>query len=85
MREFKVGDRITPTQGFPRLATVTEITARGFKFKYDEVWSIHPRLGITSTGGEEYLDVHPEFPRWKLADDDNSKESDAPFLFCVSG
>lgn len=34
---------------------------------------------------QEYIDVHPEFPRWVLIDDDNSKESDAPFLFCVSG
>ena len=85
MGKFKVGDRIKPTQGFAPNATVTELTERGFKYEYDEVYHAHPRLGLSFSGGEEYIDVHPEFPRWVLIDDDNSKESDAPFLFCVSG
>lgn len=82
---FKVGDRIRPTQSFAPDATVTEITERGFKYVYDEVWHVHPRLGISFSGGEEYLDVHPEIIRWTLINDDNSKKPTTPFLFCVSG
>lgn len=84
-RKFKVGDRIRPTQGFAPNATVTEITERGFKYEYDHVWHMHPRLGLSSTGGEDYSDVYPEFPRWELIDDDDSEKPPLPFLFCVSG
>lgn len=63
---FKIGDRIRSSQASEPPATVTELTERGFKYVYDYVWNMHPRLGLRHTGGECYTDVYPEFPRWCL-------------------
>ena len=63
---FKIGDKIRSRSVFEPRATVTEVTERGFKYEYDEVWCMHPRLGLSSKGGECYTDVYPEFPSWIL-------------------
>lgn len=49
---FQVGDRIKETHKWYALATITEITERGFKYKFDEVQNIIPRLGIIWQEGE---------------------------------
>lgn len=82
---FKVGDRIKPTQGFAPNATVTAVSEHSYTYEYDEPYWMHPRLGIKELGGEDFFEMYPEFPRWELADDDNSKKTEPPFLFCVSG
>ncbi len=38
------------------LATVTEITERGFVYKWDKIQSFIPRMGLSFVGGEVYLD-----------------------------
>jgi hypothetical protein len=50
---FKVGDRVRSKHSSWPEATVTEITERGFKYRYDKLVVISPRLGST-TGGEAY-------------------------------
>ncbi len=66
---FKVGDRIKSI--FSPIGTVTELTERGFKYEYDEPWHVHPRLGITYTGGECY---ETGFHLYRLENDEDSKK-----------
>ncbi len=65
---FKVGDRIQefssaqffiknkplPVKAFALgpPATVTEITKKGFKYKYDRLYVMHARLNLVVEGGE---------------------------------
>ena len=51
---FKIGDRIREINSFAPIAVVTEYTEQGFKYEYEEVWHMHPRLGLSYTGGEVY-------------------------------
>lgn len=59
---FKVGDRVLDTLQ-PRPATVTELTAKGFKYKLDEKHYIgSPYFGYTEEG-----EVFEEgFKYWQL-------------------
>jgi hypothetical protein len=63
---FKVGERILPTSAlykyYPR-AIVTEITTRGFKYRYDEKIQLGPRFGWYQEG-ESFTD-----DGWDLAAD----------------
>lgn len=54
--KFKVGDRLRNIHAdYMPPATVTELTACGFKYELDSPWVIGSSLG-TSTGGESYED-----------------------------
>lgn len=53
---FKIGDRIFEIQD-GTLATVTEITERGFKYEYDEMKHVIPILNLSYSGGECYCDL----------------------------
>jgi hypothetical protein len=78
---FKVGDRIIALMTLPdgqsvpqglEIATVTEITARGFKYDYGKPRPWIPRWGISFTGhGEHYLDAYEGQPLlWRRATDE---------------
>ncbi len=64
---FKVGDRIRNVYS-TELATVTEITEKGFKYKMDHPVCIHPFLGsyqegeCYSNGYDFYELLSPETP-----------------------
>lgn len=78
---FKVGDRIRQVmildgdrvpQGF-EIATVTEITRRGFKWDFGKPKPFIPRWGMSFTGhGETYLDVHADI-LWDLATEEDER------------
>lgn len=56
---IKVGQKIIEKDYEGRLfcrAIITEITIRGFKYKYDEPKVVVPRLGMIFEGGECFLD-----------------------------
>lgn len=58
MKALEVGDRIRHADGMygGTKATVTELTARGFKWVLDEPWS-HGHRHHTTIGGEDYTDL----------------------------
>ncbi len=43
------------------LATVTQITERGFVYEWDNIQSFIPRMGLSFIGGEVYLDECPKY------------------------
>jgi hypothetical protein len=49
---FKVGDRVVWAHGHGdgNVLTVTELTARGFKYKLDRPVCIHPLIGSYDSG-----------------------------------
>jgi hypothetical protein len=62
--KFKVGDRVLPLNSLYRhypVATVTEITERGFKYRHDAPINLGARIGWYQEG--EALDVD----HWELA------------------
>lgn len=67
MAEIKVGMRLRHlpyiTSSEPEI-TVTEITERGFKYKFDTPWHLGARIG-TATEGEHY--GHGAFSLYELA------------------
>ena len=71
--DFKVGDKIKETCRWNQLATITEITEKGFKYEYDEAQPFIPRWGLTFTGGECYQEG---FHLWEIL-----KESQLEFKY----
>jgi hypothetical protein len=53
MNDVKVGMRLRSIASDYRDIVVTELTSRGFKYKYDAPFLISPGIGVTD-GGEHF-------------------------------
>ena len=66
LEDVKVGMRLRSTLSESRAfspVTVTELTARGFKYRLDAPVCIHPRLGIAfAAEGHEHFAIDGKVP-----------------------